>query len=113
QTSRQADKDARSNGHSSSPASGSKPQVSSNGTGQASSPKPQGASKDDRRRQRRLAALEEEIAMLEAEMKQLAEEMTAASVQADGKRVKSLELQYSDVQEMLNTRYDEWSAAAG
>ena len=51
--------------------------------------------------------------MLEAEMKQLADEMTAASVQADGKRVKSLEMQYSDVQEMLNTRYEEWSASAG
>jgi len=58
-------------------------------------------------------ALEEEIAMLEAEMKQLAEEMTNASAQADGKRMKSLEMQYSDVQEMLNTRYDEWSAVAG
>ena len=80
---------------------------------QAPSPKTQTPSKDDRRRQRRLAALEDEIAMLEAEMKQLAEEMTTASVQADGKRVKSLEMQYSDVQEMLNSRYDEWSAAAG
>jgi ATP-binding cassette, subfamily F, member 3 len=69
--------------------------------------------KDDRRLRRKLVALEEEIAMLEAEMKQLAEEMTSASVQADGKRVKSLEMQYSDVQEMLNTRYDEWSAVAG
>ena len=51
--------------------------------------------------------------MLEAEMKQLAEEMTSASAQADRKCVKSLEMQYSDVQEMLNTRYDEWSMAAG
>ncbi len=51
--------------------------------------------------------------MLEAEMKQLAEEMTNASALADGKRVKSLEMQYSDVQEMLNTRYDEWSAVVG
>jgi ATP-binding cassette subfamily F protein 3 len=71
------------------------------------------ADKEERRRQRKLAALEEEIAMLEAEMKQLAEEMTSASALADGKRVKSLEMQYSDVQEMLNTRYDEWSSVAG
>ncbi|HJZ50028.1 MAG TPA: ABC-F family ATP-binding cassette domain-containing protein [Roseiflexaceae bacterium] len=84
-----------------------------NGSSPASSPQPQASSKEERRRQRKLAALEEEIAMLEAEMKQLAEEMTAASAQADGKRVKSLEMQYTDVQEMLNTRYDEWSAVAG
>ena len=77
------------------------------------SPQPPAPSKDDRRLRRKLVALEEEIAMLEAEMKQLAEEMTSASAQADGKRVKSLEMQYSDVQEMLNTRYDEWSAVAG
>jgi ATP-binding cassette subfamily F protein 3 len=91
----------------------SQPPAASNGGAQASGIKPQTVSKDDRRRQRKMAALEEEIAMLEAEMKQLAEEMTVASVQADGKRVKSLEMQYSDVQEMLNSRYDEWAAAAG
>jgi hypothetical protein len=51
--------------------------------------------------------------MLEDELKQIGEEMTAASIAADGPRVKALELQYADVQEMLNTRYDEWSAAAG
>jgi ATP-binding cassette subfamily F protein 3 len=80
---------------------------------QVPTPNPQSSSKDDRRLRRKLVALEEEIAMLEAEMKQLAEEMTSASAQADGKRVKSLEMQYSDVQAMLNTRYDEWSAVAG
>jgi ATP-binding cassette subfamily F protein 3 len=85
------------------------------GIGNSPSPisHPPSPSKDDRRLRRKLVALEEEIAMLEAEMKQLAEEMTSASAQADGKRVKSLEMQFSDVQEMLNTRYDEWSAAAG
>jgi ATP-binding cassette subfamily F protein 3 len=71
------------------------------------------ASKEERKRQRRLAALEQEIAMLEAEQKQLAEEMASAGMSGDGKRVKSLELQYADIQEMLNTRYDEWSTAAG
>ena len=71
------------------------------------------AEREQRKRQRRLAALEGEIAMLEDELKQIGEEMTAASIAADGPRVKALELQYADVQEMLNTRYDEWSAAAG
>ena len=66
-----------------------------------------------RKRQRRLASLEGEIAMLEDELKKLGEEMTSASMAGDGKRVKSLELQYNDVQEMLHTRYDEWAATAG
>ncbi len=71
------------------------------------------AERADRRRQRRLASLEGEIAMLEDEMKKLGDEMTAASRAGDGKRVKTLEMQYADVQEMLNTRYEEWSATAG
>ncbi len=50
--------------------------------------------------------------MLEAEMKQLAEEMTSASAQADGKRVKSLEMQYSDVNEMISSRMEEWERLA-
>jgi ATP-binding cassette, subfamily F, member 3 len=106
------DKNAKSNGHRSSapepPAHSSPSAASATSNGSAPS-----SSKEDRRLRRKLVALEEEIAMLEAEMKQLAEEMTSASVQADGKRVKLLEMQYSDVQEMLNTRYDEWSAVAG
>jgi ATP-binding cassette subfamily F protein 3 len=84
---------------------------------QASSLKPQASdkeqSKEARKRQRKLTALEEEIAMLEAELKQLTEEMTAAGVLGDGKRVKALEMQFSEVQEMLNSRYDEWAAVAG
>jgi ATP-binding cassette subfamily F protein 3 len=69
--------------------------------------------KQDRKRQRKLAALEDEIAMLEAELKKLTGEMTAAGMEGDGKRVKALEMQYSDIQEMLSTRYDEWAAVAG
>jgi ATP-binding cassette, subfamily F, member 3 len=70
------------------------------------------AERRDRKRQRRIASLEEEIAMLEEELKRLTEEMTAASMSGDGKRVKSIEMQYADVQDMLHTRYDEWSAVA-
>jgi hypothetical protein len=50
--------------------------------------------------------------MLEAEMKQLAEEMTSASAQADRKRVKSLEMQYSDVNDMISSRMQEWEQLA-
>jgi ATP-binding cassette subfamily F protein 3 len=71
------------------------------------------AERRDRKRQRRLASLEEEIAMLEEELKKLTEEMTAASMAGDGKRVKALEMQYADVQEMLHARYDEWAGVAG
>lgn len=70
-------------------------------------------SKEARKKQRKLAALEEEIAMLEAELKQLEGEMSFASSKNDVKRVTALGLQHAELQDMLNTRYDEWSAAAG
>ena len=89
----------------------------SNGRAHAATPNPKPQDphpdREARKRQRRLAALEEEIAMLEAELKQLTDEMTAAGIAGDGRRVKALELQYGEVQEMLSTRYDEWAAAAG
>ncbi|HWQ12685.1 MAG TPA: ABC-F family ATP-binding cassette domain-containing protein [Roseiflexaceae bacterium] len=69
------------------------------------------ATREERRRQRKIAALEEEIAMLEGELKQLEADIAAAA--SDGKRVASLSIQYAEVQEMLQTRYDEWAAAAG
>ena len=96
---------ADGNGHTPTTAKG-------NGSAPASSLQPPASSKDDRRLRRKLVALEEEIAMLEAEMKQLAEEMTSASAQADGKRVKSLEMQYSDVNDMISSRMKEWEQLA-
>jgi ATP-binding cassette subfamily F protein 3 len=68
--------------------------------------------KEDRKRQRRLAALEQEIAMLEGELKQIEADMNAAGQAADRKRVTSLGIQYAEIQEMLNTRYEEWTAVA-
>jgi ATP-binding cassette subfamily F protein 3 len=83
---------------------------------QASSSNPQvvdkDQSKEQRKRQRKLAALEEEIAMLEAELKQLGEEMTAASVRGDGKRVSALNLQYTEVNDMISSRMKEWERLA-
>jgi ATP-binding cassette subfamily F protein 3 len=70
-------------------------------------------SKEDRKRQRKLASLEEEIAALEAELKQIEEDMTAAGERGDVEKVTALGLQHVEVQEMLNTRYDEWAAVAG
>ncbi len=67
--------------------------------------------REQRRRQRRLSALEEEIAMLEREIKQLEQELAGAG--SDVKKITSLGLQHSELQEMLQTRYDEWAAFAG
>jgi len=58
-------------------------------------------------------AFEGEIAMLEDEQKKLGEEMTAASIAGDDKRVKALENQYAELHDMLSSRYQEWSASAG
>jgi ATP-binding cassette, subfamily F, member 3 len=82
-------------------------------TASGTRPTDRNAERAERKRQRRLTSLEEEIAMLEDELKKLTEEMTGASMSGDGKRIKALEMQYTDVQEMLHTRYDEWSAVAG
>jgi ATP-binding cassette, subfamily F, member 3 len=71
-----------------------------------------GGSKEDRKRQRKLAALEDEIAMLEAELNKLTGEMTAAGMEGDGKRVKALEMQYGEVNDMISSRMDEWTKLA-
>lgn len=87
------------------------PQANGKPVSSAAPPKSKEEEKEERKRKRRMAALEEEIAMLEAELRQLESDMAAAAT--DAKRVTSLSMQYSDVQEMLQTRYDEWAAVAG
>ncbi len=86
-----------------------------NGNGSAPSNKSidREAERQERRRQRRLTALEEEIAGLEADMKQLEADMNDAGLHGDVDKVTSLGMQYAELQEMLNTRYDEWAAVAG
>jgi ATP-binding cassette, subfamily F, member 3 len=73
----------------------------------------QNLDREDRKRQRRLSALEQEIALLEAELKQIEVDMNAAGTQGDVPRVTTLGMQYTEVQEMLNTRYEEWAVVAG
>ena len=68
--------------------------------------------KTDRKRKRKLLDLEQEIGALEAELKQIERDMTAAGASGDGKKVTSLSLQYAEVQTMVQRRYDEWSASA-
>jgi hypothetical protein len=39
--------------------------------------------------------------------------MNGAGTQGDVARVTTLGMQYTEVQEMLNTRYEEWAVVAG
>ncbi|NOK63598.1 MAG: ABC transporter ATP-binding protein [Chloroflexi bacterium AL-W] len=68
--------------------------------------------REERKKQRRLSALEEEIATLEAELQQIEEQMHAASLAGDIERVTKLGIQHTERQETLSTRYDEWAAIA-
>lgn len=68
--------------------------------------------REERRRQRRLAALEEEIAGLEAKLRDLEEALNAASAAGDVQRVTSLGIEMVEVQETLDVRYNEWAAIA-
>ena len=77
--------------------------------GKAATPHPD--DREQRRRQRRLSALEEEIGLLEKEINQLEQELGMAG--SDVKKITSLGLQHSELQAMLQTRYDEWAAFAG
>lgn len=68
--------------------------------------------REERRRQRRLAALEEEIAGLEAQLRDLAAALNAASAAGDVPRVTSLGIEMVEVQATLDARYDEWATIA-
>ncbi|MBC8160900.1 MAG: ABC-F family ATP-binding cassette domain-containing protein [Roseiflexaceae bacterium] len=69
--------------------------------------------RDDRKHKRQLDQLEREIATLERELKELETAMGAASEKSDAKKVNDLGVKYTQVQERLSTRYDEWAAAGG
>jgi ATP-binding cassette subfamily F protein 3 len=69
--------------------------------------------KEERKRQRRLAALEKEIAELERDLKRIESEIGSASTGGQVARVTDLSRQYAQVQETLQTRYDEWAGVAG
>jgi ATP-binding cassette subfamily F protein 3 len=74
-------------------------------------PAARGDDREQRRRQRKLAAIEAEIAGLEADLRKLEAEIAAAH--GDVKKITTLGGQHAEIQQMLNTRYDEWAAAAG
>ncbi|GAB4129597.1 MAG: ABC-F family ATP-binding cassette domain-containing protein [Roseiflexaceae bacterium] len=74
-------------------------------------PAAKGDDREQRRRQRKLAAIEAEIAGLEADLRKLEAEIAAAH--GDVKKITTLGMQHAEIQQMLNTRYDEWAAVAG
>jgi ATP-binding cassette subfamily F protein 3 len=95
-------------------ANGSKPVPTgkAEAAAQANGVRSQPAQGEDKKRKRRLAALEAEVSMLENELKQLKGELEAASLAGDVAKITTLGLQYTELEEMLNKRYDEWAAAA-
>lgn len=68
--------------------------------------------KEERQRQRKLASLEQEIALLEAELKQIESDMNAAGARGDVARVTALGMQYTEVNEMVASRMDMWARLA-
>jgi ATP-binding cassette subfamily F protein 3 len=69
-------------------------------------------SKEDRKRQRRLTALEGEIALLEQELKQVEADLQTTGLTGDVQKITALGMQHAEIQEMLDTRYNEWSELA-
>jgi ATP-binding cassette subfamily F protein 3 len=68
--------------------------------------------RNERRRQRCLVALEEEIAGLEAKLRHLEEALQTASIAGDVPQVTALGVEIAELQETLEVRYDEWAAIA-
>jgi ATP-binding cassette subfamily F protein 3 len=71
-----------------------------------------GGSPDEKKRKRRLAAIETEVAVLEGELKQLKAELERVSSTGDVPKITALGLQYTELESMLQRRYDDWAAAA-
>ncbi|HSH80703.1 MAG TPA: ABC-F family ATP-binding cassette domain-containing protein, partial [Herpetosiphonaceae bacterium] len=82
------------------------PTLAGNGSGQAN------GSKAVRARERRLQALEQEIADLEARKQTITAELEAASAEQNVSAVTRLGQAYSEIEEKLLDRYDVWAEAA-
>ena len=82
------------------------PAASTNGRG------PDGESREAKKRQKRLEAIEKEIAELEARKVALGSELDLASQKQDVTTVTRLGQAYTDLEEELLEKYDIWAAAA-
>jgi ATP-binding cassette subfamily F protein 3 len=67
--------------------------------------------RESRRRQRRGEQLEQEIAQLEAERQAITTALSGH--ETDPKRIAALSAQYSELEQKLQIRYDEWAALVG
>jgi ATP-binding cassette subfamily F protein 3 len=67
--------------------------------------------RESRRRQRRGEQLEQEIAQLEAERQNITTALSGH--ETDPKRIAALSTQYSELEQKLQIRYDEWAALVG
>ncbi|MBC8077169.1 MAG: ABC transporter ATP-binding protein, partial [Chloroflexales bacterium] len=73
---------------------------------------PISGSPDEKKRKRRLAAIEAEVAVLEAELKQLKAELERVSSAGDVPKITALGLQYTELDDMLSTKMEQWSTLA-
>jgi ATP-binding cassette subfamily F protein 3 len=71
-----------------------------------------GGSPDEKKRKRRLAAIETEVAVLEGELKQLKAELERVSSTGDVPKITALGLQYTELDEMLSLKMEQWSQLA-
>ncbi|MFN5368821.1 MAG: ribosomal protection-like ABC-F family protein [Roseiflexaceae bacterium] len=67
--------------------------------------------REARKRQRRGEQLEQEIATLEAERQTVATSLSGQ--ETDPKKIAALAARYSELEQLLQMRYDEWAAIAG
>jgi len=89
------------------------------GAGEAKKPTPITPSADrlpptneEKQRKRRLAALENEVALLEQELAKLKADLEAASAAQDVKKLSALGTQYAELETLLQQRYADWERLA-
>ncbi len=73
---------------------------------------PKGAAQEDRQRKKKLAAIEAELALLEAEMSRLKQDLESASASADVEKIAALGKQYTDLEALLASKYEQWEQLA-
>jgi ATP-binding cassette subfamily F protein 3 len=66
----------------------------------------------DKQRQKRLAALEAEVALLEQELERLKADLEAASVAQDVQKITALGNQYAELEQLLAGKYAQWEQLA-
>jgi ATP-binding cassette subfamily F protein 3 len=69
-------------------------------------------SSEEKQRRRRLAALENEVALLEQELAKIKADLEAASASQDVKKLTALGTQYAELEALLQQRYADWEQLA-